>query len=301
LHPLGPSVRDAEARAVPVSAPGWTGRPDHWRQASRRPALLRRPAPPPPRSLAAPSRRSSGIGEAVAWRLAAEGAALVLIARRAERLATLRAELEADGARVHVVALDVCDGAAVAALPAALPPAFADVSILVNNAGLALGTATCDALEPADAAAMISTNVQAVVNFTRAFVPAMRARDAGHVVNVSSVAAHEAYAGGSVYCATKAAVDALTKAARHDLLATKVRVSAVSPGAVETEFSVVRFGGDRAAAAAVYAGMVPLTAADVAEDVAYILTRPAHVQIAEVVSFATYQSGAKAIARPLAA
>jgi NADP-dependent 3-hydroxy acid dehydrogenase YdfG len=181
---------------------------------------------------------SAGIGEACAWRFAEAGCRLVLLARRADRLDALKAELEAaHGSAVHTVVLDVRDAAGVAALPAALPEAFRGVDILLNNAGLALGVEAADEVDLDDARTMLESNVLSVVGFTRAFTPGMRARNRGHVINISSVAAQEAYAGGSVYCATKHALAALTVAARHDFVGTDIRVTAISPGAVETEFS----------------------------------------------------------------
>lgn len=195
--------------------------------------------------------------------------------------------------------LDVQDLAAIEQLPAALPQEFKEVTTLVNNAGLALGTAPVHENDMQQAVIMMHTNVTALIAFTRAFTPGMVARNKGHVVNISSVAGHESYGGGSIYCATKHAVDAFTTAARHDLVGTNVRVTAISPGAVRTEFSVVRFGGDEAKADAVYAGIVPLNANDVADNVMYACTRPAHVQVADIVVYASYQCSAKGLARVL--
>merc|ERR1712232_1226860 len=165
--------------------------------------------------------------------------------------------------------------------------------VLVNNAGLALGVAGADANELSDVQTMINTNVTAVIALTAAFAPGMRARGKGHLIYISSVAGHEYYTGGSVYCATKSAVNAFTIAARHDLAATPVRVTAISPGMVETEFSVTRFAGDTAKADKVYENIVPLCPDDVADQVVYSATRPRRVQVADIVSYATNQGHAK--------
>lgn len=175
---------------------------------------------------------TAGIGEACAWRFAEGGARLILLGRRIERLEALAAALlEKYGTLSHTLQFDVQNIEAIAALPDQLPPSHREVSILVNNAGLALGTAGADANDMADVMTMINTNVTAVMGFARAFLPGFRARGKGHLINVGSIAGHEAYGGGSAYCATKHAVDAFTTAARHDLVGTPVRVTAISPGA----------------------------------------------------------------------
>lgn len=263
--------------------------------------------PPPPYTpfsikgqLALVSGASSGIGEACAWRLAEAGCRLVLLARRIGKLQQLKAEIEETyNVPVHVVQLDVQDIDSVLNLPNTLPPEFAEVDILVNNAGLALGVDTCDELSIEDATTMITSNITSVVAMTRAFAPGMRQRNKGHIINMSSIAAHESYPGGSVYAATKHAIDAMTVAARHEFVATNVRVTAISPGAVKTEFSVVRFNNDVDKADGVYKGIIPLNAHDIADNVMYAVTRPAHVQIAEIVVLATYQCSAKGLARVL--
>lgn len=201
---------------------------------------------------------------------------------------------------MHIECLDVQQLAEVAVLPSRLPAEFAEVDILVNNAGLALGTAAIQANDMADAVTMVNTNVLGLLAFCRAFVPGMVARGRGHVINLSSIAGHEAYLGGSVYCATKHAVDAITGSARHDLAGTPVRVTSISPGAVRTEFSVVRTKGDAAAEAAIYAGFDNLTAADIADNIIYAATRPLHVQIADIIVLASAQSSARSVARKAA-
>lgn len=213
------------------------------------------------------------------------------MARRVERLDEVRRAIAAHyPVPMHCVALDVRDASAILALPEQLPADFRAVDILVNNAGLALGTAPVQGNDIADCATMLSTNVLSVLAMMRAFTPGMVARDRGHVINMSSIAGHAGYEGGSAYCATKAAVEAMTESARHDLMDTHVRVTAISPGAVKTNFSVVRYGGDAAAADAVYEGFVPLTADDIADNVLYAATRPEHVQITQIVTLATAQA-----------
>jgi len=242
---------------------------------------------------------SSGFGLAAAWRFAELGCKVILVARREERLVELAAEIGAKyaDAKVHCVKLDMCDVAKIEALPAELPPEFAEVDILVNNAGLALGKRSAAENVTGDVETMIRTNVTALIVATSVFTKGMLARGRGHVINVGSIAGHEAYAGGSVYCATKHAVTAFTSAARHDLVGTPVRVTCVSPGFAETEFSVVRMGGDAAKAAAVYADLVPLSANDIADQIVYAATRPAHVQIADIICWPTNQAGPTNIAR----
>ena len=242
----------------------------------------------------------SGIGEACAVRLCELGCRVVLAGRRASELARVQGELgrRFPGARVHCAVLDVRDVDAVMRLPEELPEEFAAVDILVINAGLALGTAPAHEADIRDVETMVSTNVVGAAATFRAFTPGMVRRGRGHVVMMSSIAAHEHYGGGSGYCASKAAASAFAWSARHDLVHTPVRVTSISPGMVRTEgFSMVRFKGDRAKFDAVYEGVDPLTADDVADNVAYAVTRPARVQIADMVVFHTAQSGAKTVHR----
>ena len=221
---------------------------------------------------------TAGFGAAIARRFVQEGHRVIAAGRRADRLAALRAELGA--ASVLALPLDVRDRAAVAATIAALPPDWADVDVLVNNAGLALG------LEPAQKAdldqweTMIDTNNKGLVFVTRAVLPGMVARDRGHVVNMGSVAALYPYPGGNVYGATKAFVKQFSLNLRADLFGTKVRVTDVEPGLVGgSEFSVVRFGGDTARAASMYEGTDPLTPEDIAEAVHWVTTLPARMNV----------------------
>jgi serine 3-dehydrogenase len=241
---------------------------------------------------------SAGIGAACARAFAREGARLVLAARRTERMRALAEELHAAHAtECHLVALDVRDGEAVAAALGGLPAGWTEVDVLVNNAGLGRGMEKLHDGTPADWDEMIDTNVKGLLYTTRAVVPGMVARGRGHVVNLGSVAGHEVYPGGAVYCATKHAVDAITRGLRMDLLGTGVRVSTVDPGMVETEFSVQRFRGDEERARRVYANMTPLTPDDIADAIVWCTTRPPHVNIDEIILKPTDQASATQVHR----
>jgi 3-hydroxy acid dehydrogenase / malonic semialdehyde reductase len=237
---------------------------------------------------------SSGIGRSCAQAFAERGARLLLWARRAQRLEELRAGLPGE---VLTGVVDVRQRAAVDAALSALPGDWRDVDVLVNNAGLAAGLAPLHEGDPEDWDRMLDTNVRGLLNVTRPVVAGMARRGTGHVINIGSIAGHETYPRGTVYCATKAAVDRITKGLRLDLLGTGVRVSTVDPGLVETEFSEVRFRGDAERAAAVYEGLTPLTPDDIAETVVWVADRPAHVQVAEVIVLAADQAAATAVAR----
>ncbi len=241
---------------------------------------------------------SAGIGAACARAFAREGARLVLAARRTERLQALAEELRAAHAsECHLLALDVRDVGGVAQAVRGLPGGWGEIGVLVNNAGLGRGLDKVHAGEPAEWDEMLDTNVKGLLYVTRAVVPGMVERGRGHVINLGSVAGHEVYPGGAVYCATKHAVDAITRGLRMDLLGTGVRVSTVDPGMVETEFSVVRFRGDQERADRVYAGMTPLTPADVADAVVWCATRPPHVNIDEIILKPTDQASATLVSR----
>lgn len=237
---------------------------------------------------------SSGIGRACARAFARTGARLLLCARREDRLAELISSLDAE---FHAFTLDVRDRDAVDTAIAGLPPEWAEVDVLVNNAGLAAGLGPLHEGDPDHWDRMLDTNVRGLLSVTRAVVPGMVARARGHVVNIGSIAGHETYPGGAVYCATKAAVDRITAGMRMDLLGSGVRVSTVDPGMVGTEFSMVRFDGDAQRADGVYRGMTPLTPEDVAEAVVWVADRPAHVQVAQLVLLPTDQAAATQIAR----
>ena len=230
---------------------------------------------------------SSGFGAAVARRFAADGARVIVAARRADRVKDLAAEL---GPRALPLILDVRDRAEVAAALAALPAEFADVDLLVNNAGLALGLNPAQDADLDDWDQMIDTNCKGLVYVTRAILPGMAARRRGHVINLGSVAANYPYPGGNVYGGTKAFVRQFSLNLRADLHGTGVRVTCVEPGMAETEFSLPRFSGDQAKADAVYAGMRPMTPEDIAESIHWAATLPAHVNVNTIELMATSQS-----------
>lgn len=220
---------------------------------------------------------TSGFGEAMTRRLLTAGARVIATGRRAERLKALADELATD--RLLTRELDVREEASVAALLSDLPAAFEAIDILYNNAGLALGLGKAHEASLADWETMIATNVTGLVRVTRAVLPGMAARNRGDVINLSSVAASYPYPGGNVYGATKAFVRQFSLNLRADLLGTKVRVTSIEPGMAETEFSVVRFKGDRGSADKVYAGVHALSADDVALVCEGVLKLPAHINV----------------------
>lgn len=240
---------------------------------------------------------TSGIGEACARKFAQGGYDVIITGRRAQLLANLKKELEAEGVRVLALAFDVRNRNAATAAINSLPLEWHQIDVLINNAGLALG------LEPEyegsfeDWETMIDTNIKGLLTMTRLVVPRMVKRDSGHVINIGSVAGDAAYAGGNVYCGTKAAVKTITDGLRIDLAHTSVRVTNVKPGLVETHFSNVRFHGNDTRAEKVYEGVKPLTGADIAEVVFYAASAPAHVQIAEVLVLATHQANGSVLHR----
>lgn len=240
---------------------------------------------------------TSGIGEACARKFAQGGYDVIITGRRAQLLANLKKELEAEGVRVLALAFEVRNRNAATAAINSLPLEWQQIDVLINNAGLALG------LEPEyegsfeDWETMIDTNIKGLLTMTRLVVPRMVKRDSGHVINIGSVAGDAAYAGGNVYCGTKAAVKTITDGLRIDLAHTSVRVTNVKPGLVETHFSNVRFHGNDSRAEKVYEGVKPLTGADIAEIVFYAASAPAHVQIAEVLVLATHQASGSVLHR----
>jgi NADP-dependent 3-hydroxy acid dehydrogenase YdfG len=241
---------------------------------------------------------TAGIGEACARGFAQAKSRLILCARRTDRLTALAAELrDAHGVEVHTLTLDVRDQPAVEGAIEGLPENWRSIDILVNNAGLSRGLDPIQSGSLQDWEEMIDTNVKGLLYVSRAVLPGMVERGGGQVINIGSIAGHEVYPNGNVYCASKHAVGAITKGMRMDLLGTGVRVSTVDPGLVETEFSVVRFRGDDERAANVYKGLAPLSGADVAEAVIYCATRPPHVDVAELILMPTAQASATMVKR----
>ena len=237
---------------------------------------------------------TSGIGLACARKFAANGDRLILTGRNRQRLDEIRQQLDAE---VVTLAFDVRNREEAETQLGTLPADWQAIDVLVNNAGLALGLEPEYEVSPDDWDAMIDTNIKGLLTMTRLVVPGMVERNRGHIINVGSVAGDAAYAGGNVYCATKAAVKALTDGLRIDVADTSVRVTNLKPGLVETNFSNIRFRGDTERAANVYKGIQPLTGDDIADVAVYAANAPAHVQIAEVLILATHQASGSVIVR----
>ena len=240
---------------------------------------------------------TSGIGLSCARKFAGNGDRLILTARSGNKLTEIKDELKAMGADVLTLTFDVRDRNAAALAIKDLPKEWSEIDVLINNAGLALG------LEPEyegnldDWETMIDTNIKGLLNMTRLIVPGMVERERGHIINIGSVAGDAAYAGGNVYCATKAAVKALSDGLRIDVANTSIRVTNLKPGLVETNFSNIRFHGDTERAANVYKGIKPLSGDDIADVALYAANAPSHVQIAEVLILATHQASGSVIVR----
>ena len=240
---------------------------------------------------------TSGIGLACARKFAENGDKLILTGRDADKLKEISDELTAKGTQVRTLKFDVRNRVVAEEMLQELPAEWKNIDVLVNNAGLALG------LEPEyegdldDWETMIDTNIKGLLTMTRLIVPQMIARNSGHIINIGSVAGDAAYAGGNVYCATKAAVKAITDGLRIDVAHTALRVTNIKPGLVETNFSNIRFHGDTDRAATVYQGITPLTGDDIADVAVYASNAPAHVQIAEVLILATHQASGSVIVR----
>lgn len=240
---------------------------------------------------------TSGIGEGCARRFTDGGYNVIITGRNEDKLQALTQELKAQGTDVLPLNFDVRDRKAAAQAMEGLPEEWKKIDVLINNAGLARG------LEPEyegdfdDWDQMIDTNIKGLLTMTRLIVPGMVARNHGHIINIGSVAGDAAYAGGNVYCATKSAVKALSDGLRIDVAGTKLRVTNIKPGLVETNFSRVRFHGDEQRADKVYEGIKPLTGDDIADVAFYAASAPEHVQIAEVLVLATHQASGSVIHR----
>jgi 3-hydroxy acid dehydrogenase / malonic semialdehyde reductase len=244
------------------------------------------------------SGASSGIGHSCARKFAEAGARLILVARRKERLKKLALELKKQfQTDSYFAKVDVRDRAAVTKFVQKLPVKWQHIDILINNAGLSRGLQKLHEGQVEDWEEMIDTNVKGLLYVSRALIPGMVDRKKGTIVNIGSIAGHDVYPGGNVYCATKHAVDALTKGMRMDLVDTPIRVCTIDPGLVETEFSEVRFHGDKVRAKKTYQNMMPLTPEDIADAVFYAASRPAHVQIAEMIVMPTAQASTTLVHR----
>lgn len=235
---------------------------------------------------------TSGIGEACAIKFAAAGYNLIVTGRRTDRLQELKTRIEAT-CNVKIIGLpfDVQDRKAVEKTFAQLPAEWKQINILINNAGLAAGRDSFEDADMDDWETMLNTNVHGLLYVSKAVVPFMIAQKKGHIINMGSIAGKEVYEKGNVYCASKFAVDAINKAMRIDLLKHNIKVTGIHPGAVETEFALVRFKGDETRAAATYNGIIPLTPADIADTIFYCAQLPDHVCINDLVITCTQQAG----------
>lgn len=241
---------------------------------------------------------TSGIGKSCAYAFAKEGAHLIVSARRLNLINEIAEEIrKMYNVKVHAFELDVRDENKVLAAVNSLPDEWKAINILINNAGLAKGLNKFYEDNPENWDEMIDTNVKGLLYVTHAILPGMIERKGGHIINIGSIAGHEAYPKGAVYCATKHAVDAITRSLRMDTVDKNIKVSTIDPGLVETNFSIIRFGGDEEKAKNVYKGLEPLTGDDIADAVVYCASRPAHVNIAEITLLASRQATATVVHR----
>ncbi|WP_059025896.1 SDR family NAD(P)-dependent oxidoreductase [Gabonibacter massiliensis] len=240
---------------------------------------------------------TSGIGKATAVKLAETGFDLIITGRRSDRLHALEEELQKKGVQVISLHFDVRNQMEVKQAISSLPEAWKNIDVLVNNAGLAVGTNPIQDGLMEDWERMIDTNIKGLLYVTREIAPLMIKNQKGHIVNLASVAGKEVYPGGNVYCATKHAVDALSKAMRTDMLKHNIKVTNIAPGMVETEFSIVRYKGDEKAAQNVYNGMTPLTGEDIADTIVFAVTRPAHVCLNDIMIMPTAQANSRDVNR----
>ena len=239
---------------------------------------------------------TSGIGEATAKLLAKDKMDLILCGRRRDRLEKLKAELSRE-TRVHILDFDVRDRESVFGAIASIPDGFRNVNVLINNAGNAHGFDYFQDADIDDWDAMIDINVKGLLYVSKAVLPGMIDRKEGHIVNIGSIAGKEVYPRGNVYCASKYAVDAISAGMRIDLNSHGIKVSEINPGMVDTEFSMVRFKGDSEKASNVYKGMKPLTGEDIADVIRFMITRPAHVNLSDVIIFPSAQASATVVHR----
>lgn len=239
---------------------------------------------------------TAGIGEATARLLASNNFRLILCGRRPDRLKQLQQELSAK-TEVATLTFDVRNRKEVASALQSLPEGWTKIDVLINNAGGAHGLDPIQTGSIDDWEAMIDANVKGLLYVSREILPGMVQRQAGHVINIGSIAGREVYANGNVYCASKFAVDALSRGMRIDLNSSGIKVTQINPGLVETEFSLVRFKGDENRAATPYKGLEPLTGEDIADSILYVLTRPKHVVIADIVMFPVAQASATVVKR----
>lgn len=237
---------------------------------------------------------TSGIGRETAFLLAQNNYNLILTGRRKEQLETISEELESNfSCKVQILNFDIRKRSEVEKALTTLPKEWRAIDVLLNNAGLAAGLGPVNLADIDDWDTMIDTNIKGLMYITRIVSPWMVERQSGHIINITSIAGKEAYPNGSVYCGTKHAVAAITKAMRIELIPSGIKVSSIAPGAVETEFSLVRFRGDKEKAAQVYKGFTPLSAKDIAETILFVVTRPAHVNIDDILIMPTNQASAR--------
>lgn len=240
---------------------------------------------------------TSGIGQASATKIAEAGYNIIITGRRKERLTVLADEIRKKGSEVLELCFDIRDPQEVKAVIEGLSEKWKNISVLVNNAGLAVGASPIQEGVLDDWERMIDTNVKGLLYITREVAPLMIRNNSGHIVNIASIAGKEVYPGGNVYCATKHAVDALSRAMRTDMLKHNIKVTNIAPGMAETEFSLVRYKGDAEAAQRVYNGMTPLTNDDIAETIVFAITRPPHVCLNDIVIMPTAQANSRDVNR----
>ncbi|MBI1937788.1 MAG: SDR family NAD(P)-dependent oxidoreductase [Ignavibacteriales bacterium] len=241
---------------------------------------------------------TSGIGKSCAYAFAKEGAHLIISARRISLINEIAEGIRKTyNVKVHAFELDVRNKNKVLSAVNSLPEEWKPIDILINNAGLAKGLNKFYEDDPENWDEMIDTNVKGLLYVTHAILPGMIERKSGHIINIGSIAGHEAYPKGAVYCATKHAVDAITRSLRMDTVDKNIKVSTIDPGLVETNFSRIRFGGDDEKAKNVYKGLTPLTGDDVADAVIYCASRPAHMNVSEITLLASRQANATVVHR----